>query len=272
MKSKIKNFDCVVLLAGLVGDPITKKYPELAFKINDIGTKNVIDVSFQNNIKKLIFVSTCSNYGLIESNDLADENYPLSPISLYAKSKVAAEKYIMGQKNKSWNTSATILRFAAAFGLSNRMLFDLTVNEFVKLLEEKKELVVYDADTWRPYCHVKDFEKLIKIIIDSDIKKTSFEIFNVGSQKNNYTKRMIVKEISAFYQNPKIKYLNKGNDPRNYRVDFKKIKNVLNFVPNHSLSDGIIEIKDFIKKKTFFMNKINFSNYGNYTISNYETN
>ena len=105
VKSKVKNYDCVVLLAGLVGDPITKKYPELSSKINDIGIKNAVDVSFENNIKKLIFVSTCSNYGLIKNNDLADENYPLAPISLYAKSKVKAEKYIMNHKNRNINTS-----------------------------------------------------------------------------------------------------------------------------------------------------------------------
>ena len=77
----------------------------------------------------------------------------------------------MNFKGKNTNTSATILRFATAFGLSNRMRFDLTVNEFVKTLEQKKELIVYDADTWRPYCHVKDFEKLIKIIINSHVFK-----------------------------------------------------------------------------------------------------
>ena len=103
-KNTIKN---IVILAGLVGDPITKKYPELSSKINDIGVKNAIDVSFQNNIKKLIFVSTCSNYGLIKNNDLADENYPLAPISLYAKSKVKAEKYIMNHKNRSINNDIT---------------------------------------------------------------------------------------------------------------------------------------------------------------------
>ena len=209
LKSKVKNYDCVVLLAGLVGDPITKKYPELSSKINDIGVKNAIDVSFQNNIKKLIFVSTCSNYGLIKNNDLADENYPLAPISLYAKSKVKAEKYIMNHKNRSINTSATILRFATAFGVSNRMRFDLTVNEFVKDLEQKRELTVYDADTWRPYCHTKDFERLIKIIIENNSNKTSFEIFNAGSTDNNYTKQMIVDEITKFLPDAKIDYKDK---------------------------------------------------------------
>ena len=91
LKRIINNFDVVIILAGLVGDPITKKYPEYASQINDLGIKNTIDVSFENKIKKLIFVSTCSNYGLISDNGLADEKHVLNPISLYAKSKVNAD-------------------------------------------------------------------------------------------------------------------------------------------------------------------------------------
>ena len=72
--------------------------------------------------------------------------------------------------------------------------------------------------------------------------------------------------------NPKIIYLEKGNDPRNYRVNFEKIKKVLNFVPNYSLSDGIVEIRKFIQKGNFNLDKVNFSNYGNYIIKNHETN
>ena len=83
---------------------------------------------------------------------------------------------------------------------------------------------------------------------------------------------MIVNEISKFYKNPKIIYLDKGNDPRNYRVNFEKIKKVLNFVPNYSLSDGIVEIRKFIQKSNFNLDKVNFSNYGNYIIKNHETN
>ena len=82
-------------------------------------------------IKKLIFVSTCSNYGLIGEDELADESFVLNPISLYSKAKVEIEKYILSLKGKT-NYVPTILRFATAFGLSNRMRFDLTVNEFTK--------------------------------------------------------------------------------------------------------------------------------------------
>ena len=79
LESVIENSDAVVLLAGLVGDPITKKYPEESALINDQGVKNVIDLCAKYNVENFIFISTCSNYGLIENNELADENYKLNP-------------------------------------------------------------------------------------------------------------------------------------------------------------------------------------------------
>lgn len=145
----LENIDAVVILAGLVGDSITKKYPEESALINDEGVKNVIDICAERNIEKFIFVYTCSNYGLIENDDLADEKYELNPLSLYAKSKVNAEKYILSLQGKT-GMNPTILRFATAFGLSPRMRFDLTVSEFTRELAIGNELLVYDAHTWRP--------------------------------------------------------------------------------------------------------------------------
>ncbi len=91
----------VVILGGLVGDPITKKYPEASNKINDIGVQNCIDFFDDKEIDRLIFISTCSNYGLIKEDELADENFELNPLSLYAKAKVAAELHLMSKKGES---------------------------------------------------------------------------------------------------------------------------------------------------------------------------
>ena len=66
------------------------------------------------------------------------------------------------------------------------MRFDLTINEFVKTLYEKKDLEVYDSDTWRPYCHVNDFAKIIDIIFNSNKKRVNFSVFNAGSSENNF--------------------------------------------------------------------------------------
>ena len=266
LESVIENSDAVVLLAGLVGDPITKKYPEESALINDQGVKNVIDLCAKYNVENFIFISTCSNYGLIENNELADENYKLNPLSLYAKSKVNAEKYILSLKDKT-NMHPTILRFATAFGLSPRMRFDLTVSEFTRELAMSKELLVYDAHTWRPYCHVQDFSRLIQMVLEAPKEKVAFEVFNAGGDVNNATKQMIVDMILNKIPDGKVKYQKYGSDPRNYRVNFNKVKTVLGFKPKYNIQDGINELVEAIDNHVFDHVDENRNFHGNYEIN-----
>lgn len=259
----------VVLLAGLVGDPITKKYPKLSEVYNDIAVKSVIDaIAAKNEIKRLVFISTCSNYGLIADDQLAHEEFNLNPLSLYAKSKVSAENYIQGLKSRS-HISPTILRFATAFGVSPRMRFDLSVSEFTREILSGKELLVFDADTWRPYCHLLDFSRLIIKVLEAPDEKIRYQIFNAGGDINNYTKRMIVDEILRHIPGGKVRYQEHGSDPRNYRVDFSKVKKQLQFEPKFSISHGISELINALNNHLFDEPKeINPNIYGNYVLEN----
>lgn len=254
----------IVILAGLVGDPITKRYPEISHRVNDIGIQKLLAFCNGKNLNRVVFVSTCSNYGLIKENELADENFELNPLSLYAKSKVAAEKYILGMKG-TVDFSPIILRFATAFGLSPRMRFDLTVSEFVLDLASGKELLVYDPDTWRPYCHVKDFARLISQVLVARSDVVSFEVFNAGGDLNNYTKRGIVELILAKRPECTVKYQQHGSDPRNYRVNFSKVRERLGFTPEFSVSDGIDELLAAIESRIF--DGPNVSRLGNFEVS-----
>jgi nucleoside-diphosphate-sugar epimerase len=266
LKPLIEKSDTVILLAGLVGDPITKKYPEESALINDLGIKNVIDLCAKYNTKKLIFISTCSNYGLVNNNDLADEEYELNPLSLYAKSKVNMERFILSLKGKT-DMNPTILRFATAFGLSPRMRFDLTISEFTRELALGNELLVYDTHTWRPYCHVQDFARLIQMVIEAPKEKVSFEVFNAGGDVNNATKQMIVDSILEKIPDGIVRYQHHGSDPRNYRVSFEKVKSVLGFEPNYNIQDGVEELLDAINNRVFDHVEENRNFFGNYQIN-----
>ena len=266
LESEIEKADAVVLLAGLVGDPITKKYPKESAIINDQGVKNVIDLCAKHNVEKFIFVSTCSNYGLIKNDELADEKFELNPLSLYAKSKVNAEKYILSLSEKT-DMNPTILRFATAFGLSPRMRFDLTVSEFTRDLAMGKELVVYDAHTWRPYCHVRDFSRLIQMVIEASTDKVSFEVFNAGGKINNATKQMIVNTIIERIPDGKVRYKDHGSDPRNYRVNFDKVNSILGFEPKFTIKDGVEELVSLINNHVFDYVNDNRNLFGNYEIN-----
>jgi nucleoside-diphosphate-sugar epimerase len=267
LKPLLNNHDIIIILAGLVGDPITKKYPEIAQQINYDGIKNLIINCEKKQDGKIIFVSTCSNYGLSETDELLDENAKLQPLSLYAKHKVEIEKYILSLKNKI-KIDPTILRFSTAFGLSPRMRYDLTINQFTKSIYSNEKLEVFDSNTWRPYCHVKDFSLALEKIIEEETKLTSFEVFNVGGEQNNFTKKQITELILKYIPNHKnVSFTNKKFDPRNYRVNFSKIEKKLNFKIKYSVEEGIEEIIDYLKKNKEAIKNYNSDLYGNYLIN-----
>lgn len=262
----LENVDYVLILAGLVGDPITKKYPKLSIETNEDAIENLIKNINNKGIKKVIFVSTCSNYGLMDTSELADENYPLNPLSSYANSKVKIEKFIENTKN-NYDFAITILRFATAFGLSPRMRFDLTISEFVLDMFLGKELLVFDENTWRPYCHVKDFAILMEKVLISPNDIVNGQVFNAGGDSNNFTKKMIVDTIRKYIPEAKIKYQEHGSDPRNYRVNFMKVKNALKFEPLYSVEYGIEELIYSLQNHCFDSAINDKSNYGNYNIN-----
>lgn len=266
LNSVSKGVTDVVLLSGLVGDPITKKYPQESKIINEDGVKFCMDFFNKKGINKLIFISTCSNYGLIKENELADENFELAPLSTYAKAKVENEKYLMSIKDHV-DYTGVVLRFATAFGLSPRMRFDLSISEFVRDMYFGKELDVYDEHTWRPYCHVRDFSNLLDLVINADNENVNFEIFNAGGDENNFTKKMLIDEIITHLPDAKVKYSKNGSDPRNYKVSFKKVNKVLNFKPLYSVKYGIKELIDALKIGLFHDSLDNKNQYGNYKIN-----
>ena len=262
---KLTKFDAIIHLAAIVGDPACKLYSNLAIQTNWASSKWLIDKCIEFKIPRFIFASTCSNYGKMKDSDsFVDETSALAPISLYAELKVKFEKYILEKKYLHNEFCPTILRFPTVYGLSPRMRFDLTVNEFARDLYFNKKLEVYDPDTWRPYCHTRDFARIIELVLKAEKNKVDFEIFNAGSDSNNFTKREIVKEICKIIDRNNILYSEKGRDPRNYRVNFKKIDQVLEFRPLINLKEGIEEIINCLNEKIFHSD----GSYGNYIIKN----
>ena len=261
-----KDITDVIILSGLVGDPVTKKYPKESEIINELSVQKCIEYFNGKGLDKLVFISTCSNYGLIKDTELADENFQLSPLSLYAKAKVTNEQYLISKKNLV-DYTGVVLRFATAFGLSPRMRFDLSISEFVRDMFFGQHLEVYDKDTWRPYCHVRDFARLLDIVIRSKKEKVNFEVFNAGGNINNSTKQMLVDEILTRIPNSNISYSDNGSDPRNYRVNFEKVKNTLGFEPKYTIKDGINELVDALEIGLYRDSISNKNLYGNYKLN-----
>ena len=243
------KFNAVIHLAAIVGDPACKLYSDLALKTNRDSTKWLLDKCKEIGISKFIFASTCSNYGKMEdSESYVDENSKLAPVSLYAELKVEFEKYMLNEIEKTDEFIPTSLRFSTVYGLSPRMRFDLTVNEFTKDLALGRELVVFGEKFWRPYCHVKDFSNAFITVLRASKDKVAYNVFNVGDTAENYTKEMLVEEIRRALPESNIKYIDKNEDPRDYRVNSDKIKRELGFEITMRVPDGIEEVKRIIQE------------------------
>jgi nucleoside-diphosphate-sugar epimerase len=237
------DFFAVVHLAAIVGDPACKLEPELAVKTNKDASIHLLEKVMQSNTRRFIFASTCSNYGKMNSDGYVDETSSLTPVSLYAELKVGFEKRILNGLKRETDFCPTVLRFATVYGISPRMRFDLTVNEFTKELAMGKELQVYGEQFWRPYCHVNDIALAILKVLQAPESSVSYEVFNVGDTSQNYTKKMLVEALLVQIPDGRVKYVHKEEDPRDYRVNFNKIKNNLEFRISKTVSEGIHDIR-----------------------------
>jgi len=254
--SILKNVDCVIHLAAIVGEPLCKKIPEAAKQINEIATKNLVNLCKNNNVKRFIFASTCSNYG--SSLNIVDESSPVKPLSLYSECKVNSEKYIIDNNSDKFQTC--ILRFATAHGLSPRMRFDLLVQEFLHDALVDKKISIFGEDFWRPLIHVDDMASACISVVDASSNSISGQIFNVGSSNENYTKKQLANIIQKHVSDIKIEIVKSKTDPRNYKVSFDKIKRILNFQPKRTVENSVVEILSKIEDGTVDPRQSEFSN------------
>jgi nucleoside-diphosphate-sugar epimerase len=247
----LEDVGAVVLLAALVGDPVCRKYPELARETNDRGAKQLFELVDEAGVERFVFTSTCSNYGLRDTDEPADEGAELAPLSIYAETKVELERFVL-DREESWRTCPTILRIATAYGLSPRMRFDLTISEFTRTLTTGEELVVYDADSWRPYCHVADISKAIRTVLRSPEADVRGEVFNVGASDENYTKRMVVEAVQDHLDGAgRVRFTEGGQDARNYRVSFEKIRSRLGYEPDHRVPESVGQLIEALRVGAF---------------------
>jgi nucleoside-diphosphate-sugar epimerase len=234
--------NAVVHLAAIVGDPACARDPELSNDVNVQATESLIAQAREAGVERLVFASTCSNYGrMADPNVPITEEGELRPVSLYAEQKVAMERLIL--EGASGNgLHATCLRFATVYGVGKRMRFDLTVNEFTRELWADRELEVFGEQFWRPYIHVADAGRAVRRVLETPAEQVSGQVFNAGRSGENYRKLDLVEEIKTQIDRGKVSYVHRDEDPRDYKVSFDKIRSQLGFETRMTVPDGIAEI------------------------------
>jgi len=233
IEAVVKDADYVIHLAAIVGEPSCKQYESSVYGVNSGATSWISKCAYNYDIP-LLFLSTCSNYG--KTDKVVTEDSPLEPLGLYADSKIQAEKVVLENDH-------LVLRMSTLFGVSYRVRYDITINEFVYQYYRDKLLKVYGEDTWRPYLHVQDACNMIIQCMEKDLRG----VYNVGFNDLNYQKKEIVNTIVDYLGEGKLEYV-KFDDPRDYRVNFDKIQKELNHQYKFSLKDGIRELYEEIQR------------------------
>ena len=257
----LQGVDIIIALAAIVGDPACSVNPQETLNLNYESSKILVETANFYGVKKLVFASSCSVYG-VGGDELLTEESPLNPVSLYAKTRIMSENIIF---ERCESVSPVILRLSTVFGYSPRMRFDLVVNLLTVKAIVEKNFQIFGGNQWRPFIHCKDVAQAFYLAATASQSVTDRQIFNIGSSDLNYQ----LKDIGAFIKKhvPDTTYdILKGNvDERNYKVSFDKIKQQLGFSPEYDLESGIQEM----------IHKINFSdelqNYRNSIYSNVDT-
>lgn len=225
--------DTVIWLSAVVGDPACALNPELTMDTNVGSVKRLVE----NFSGRIIFPSTCSVYGA--QDGLLDENSPFDPLSLYAESKIAAEKVLLDAPNET-----LIFRLGTLFGLSDtysRLRVDLVLNVLTIRAVRERQMSVFGGQQFRPLLHVRDVAAAIVPHIDT---RTS-GIYNLHTE--NVTIIELAKRIQEIVPSASLKITESSfQDARNYAVSSEKARLELGFQPKWSVEDGIREIYDAI--------------------------
>jgi nucleoside-diphosphate-sugar epimerase len=240
----------VVHLAAIVGDPACARDPRLAQAVNVDGTAALVAEARAAGVERFVFASTCSNYGRIADPAVPiAEDGALAPVSLYAEQKVAVERALLDDGNAPMQV--TCLRLATLYGVAPRMRFDLTVNEFTRDLWDDRGLEVFGERFWRPYVHVRDAARAIRLVLDAPAARVAGDVFNVGRDGENYRKLDLVEIIRSRIGRGSVSFVRRDEDPRDYKVSFAKIAGALPFQPSMTVGDGVAEIAEALDAGRF---------------------
>lgn len=243
-ESDIKGIDIVVHMAELSNDPLGQFSSSLTKSINIEGTKKLVNIAKNSDIKKFVYMSSCSVYG--QNENIVNENSPTNPLTNYAKAKVENEELLL---NNEFPFEVKILRNATAFGYSSNHRLDLVINDLTynALLNNQIKLLS-DGTPRRPVVHIADICNIIKLLIEQNSDEKI--LINVGSSKLNYSVKEMALKISHLTKVRSLTFGSEDKDQRSYNVSFDKFEKL--FPKYEFLFDLERGVSDLIKNDKFY--------------------
>jgi len=239
----LRGMDAVCHLAAIVGDPACALDRETTITVNYAAAKMMAQLAKANGISKFVFASTCSVYG--DSEQIMSEHSPLNPVSLYATTKIDAERALLDAADAEFQP--TILRFATAYGWSHRPRFDLVANLFSAQAVTDQKIRVFNGEQWRPFVHTRDIARACVMTLEAPLSRIGGQIFNVGDESQNYTLAQLGQIVAQANPGTIVEDVRNNDDMRNYRVNFSKIRTVIGFRASVDLVEGVQEMVDAVR-------------------------
>ena len=239
----LADVDSVVLLAAIVGDPASKVRPTQTIETNVLAAQALAMASKLHHIPRFLYASTCSVYGIGDA--ILDEDAPLNPVSLYARTKIESEKIILGMGDEYF--CPTVLRMGTLYGFSPRMRFDLVVNTMSMKSYTDGGIQVFGGNQWRPLLGVDDAAEVYIRCLEARLEDVGNQVFNVGSDDQNYKIDEVARIISGALGGVPISRDQSNLDSRDYRVSFAKLANVLGYAPAQKIDQSALEIVENLR-------------------------
>ncbi len=261
------NPDTIIHLACISNDPSFLLNKKLSKEVNYNSFVGLMKILEKIKIKKFIFASTCSVYG-VSNKAKVTETHHLKPVTLYNRYKADSEKEFFKRIKKKC-FQGIVIRPATVCGVSPKMRFDLTVNILTNFAYKKNYIKVFGGSQSRPNIHIDDMVRLYKKLCKMNLDKLNGEVFNAGFE--NYSINQIAAKVKKIVEKITKKNIEvrkeTSNDLRSYNVNSDKIKKILKFKPQKTVSSAIKEIVSEFEKGRL---KDSFSNLNYFNVKKLE--
>ncbi len=222
----LESFDAIAHLAELSNDPVGQQEPGLTREINHGGSVSLARLARKAGIKRFVYMSSCSVYGVGAPDQILDEESPVSPQTAYAECKVLVERDVSAMAADDFEPC--FLRNATAYGASPRQRFDIVLNDLCGLAWTTKQIkLLSDGSPWRPLVHALDMCQAVHLSLTAPADSIRGQIFNVGSNEQNYRVIEIARIVANEFPGCELIVGMPSADNRSYRVSFDKINRVL---------------------------------------------